>query len=326
VLLCRLATGRVDPHDVQRFISERAIATTFKDPQEKESYLRGFNYEILTRAEQAEMTPQENKDFILAKDYWLNEIPNSDERTIGNTISGVMNILFTLCSGTVSELLATQTNFSLMERGWLTLVDASPTTYGDSGYLLNAAIKFAWQWEILRRTWDLSVGIDVLWGDEAPNWITSFDSPFLAQCRSRGACMVYLMQSLPGAYEKLGGGSRAKMSIDSLCANFTTKIVHALGDLQTSHWISGLCGQHYAKHIGGGMDPVKSAAEGVFGFGRFRSNFSEALESRERPDALMHGLRTGGPENDFTCDALVVRSGMPFADGLNYLFTSFAQK
>src|SRR5262249_40635410 len=138
VLLCRLATGRVDPHDVQRFISERAIATTFKDPQEKESYLRGFNYEILERAEQANMTPQETKDFILAKDYWLNEIPNSDERTIGNTISGVMNILFTLCSGTVSELLATQTNFSLMERGWLTLVDASPTTYGDSGYLLNA--------------------------------------------------------------------------------------------------------------------------------------------------------------------------------------------
>jgi hypothetical protein len=39
----------------------------------------------------------------------------------------------------------------------------------------------------------------------------------------------------------------------------------------------------------------------------------------------MQGLRTGGPENDFTTDCYVLRN-RPCANGYGVLLTSFSQK
>ena len=50
------------------------------------------------------------------------------------------------------------------------------------------------------------------------------------------------------------------------------------------------------------------------------------FESTLQANAFLHGLRTGGPANNFLCDAYVIRSGEPFADGRNVLLTSFRQK
>jgi hypothetical protein len=36
--------------------------------------------------------------------------------------------------------------------------------------------------------------------------------------------------------------------------------------------------------------------------------------------------RTGGPENSYVADAVVVKSGEPFASGMNYLRVAFSQR
>src|SRR5262249_8285146 len=112
----------------------------------------------------------------------------------------------------------------------------------------------------------------------------------------------------------------------SLMANFPLKVAHALGDLETATWFTGLCGQHYATYIGGSVRPSKGFGDDLYGYGRFSGNYHKHLENIIRPDPLLHGLRTGGRENDFMCDAVVVKSGMPFPNGLNFLATSFAQR
>ena len=40
----------------------------------------------------------------------------------------------------------------------------------------------------------------------------------------------------------------------------------------------------------------------------------------------MSGLRSGGPKNDNTVDGVVIRPGVQFASGENYMITSFKQR
>jgi hypothetical protein len=41
----------------------------------------------------------------------------------------------------------------------------------------------------------------------------------------------------------------------------------------------------------------------------------------------MHGFRTGGHHNNYLCDAVVIRSGEPFAsNGENFIWVAFSQK
>jgi hypothetical protein len=56
------------------------------------------------------------------------------------------------------------------------------------------------------------------------------------------------------------------------------------------------------------------------------SSFSTHYEHALPPQRFMNGLRTGGRNNRFTCDAFVVRSGEPFASGRNWLPIAVSQK
>ena len=63
---------------------------------------------------------------------------------------------------------------------------------------------------------------------------------------------------------------------------------------------------------------------------RGKGVWSGSLSSHVRPLVearhFMHGFRTGGRNNDFLCDAVVIRSGEPFANGSNFLWVPFSQK
>jgi hypothetical protein len=63
----------------------------------------------------------------------------------------------------------------------------------------------------------------------------------------------------------------------------------------------------------------------MFGQRQFTGNFNESFEVELQPAVFMHKLRTGGPVNNFQCDAILIRSGEPFANGRNWLPVSFKQ-
>lgn len=74
------------------------------------------------------------------------------------------------------------------------------------------------------------------------------------------------------------------------------------------------------------MTPADSTFGELMGESRYSGSFSQSYESTLQANEFMHGLRTGGPENDFICDCYVVRSGVPFANGQNWIKTSFDQR
>jgi hypothetical protein len=81
-----------------------------------------------------------------------------------------------------------------------------------------------------------------LWADEAQYFVNSFDTDYQSTCRSSRACTVYLTQSLPTYYAKMGG-AQPQHAADMLLANFVTKIFHNNADFTTNRWASDTIGR-----------------------------------------------------------------------------------
>lgn len=324
VEIVKLATGRVTAPDLHRFVSGAAMV-----PQQFVSaeWLNGFHNQSIKAAWQKTKTPIEQHDFELAKEYWLGEIPFMADKTRSSIMTGVMGLLHTYNTGLVRELASTSTNFTpddFFQGKWL-LIDMAPSEWDDIGSFLIGGWKYLTQKSVLRRVAGPDANVVTIWADEAQQVLTSFDAHFLAQCRSHQGCMVYLSQSLPGYYAAIGG-KNGRDSVDALITNFYTKIFHALGDLETAHWASGLVGRSLQTFTSGSMAPLENPFDELMGRSRYTGSFNQTYESTLQTNAFMHGLRTGGAANGFQCDAVILRSGEPFANGESFLMTSFDQR
>jgi hypothetical protein len=137
--------------------------------------------------------------------------------------------------------------------------------------------------------------------------------------------MVYLTQSLHSYYSALKGES-GRHQADALLSNFHHKLFHALGDVQTAEWASSLIGKSLQTFIGGSSNDGGDMFDAMFGRSNYTGSFNEHYEQILQNNAFLSGLRTGGTANQFLADAILIRSGEPFASGASYLPCAFSQK
>lgn len=324
VVVVKLATGRVSAPDLQKFIT-----TAAQTPQQlvSEEWQAGFHNATLKSAFEREKSAIDAHDFQLAMDYWAAEAPAMADRTKSSILAGVLGILHTFNTGIVRELVSTTTNVSsdvIFDGKWV-LVNMPPAEWGDIGAFVAAGWKYLTQRAVLRRHVKAGDNVVTIWGDEAAQWVNSFDAHYLSQCRSHQGCMVYLAQSLHSYYSVLKGQA-GKHQADALLTNFHTKIFHSLGDVQSSEWAASLVGRSLQTFVGGSTQRDEDAFGLLIGNGGGSSSFSEHFESILQPNEFMHGLRSGGPEHDYLCDAIVIRSGKPFASGQNWIKVAFPQR
>jgi type IV secretory pathway TraG/TraD family ATPase VirD4 len=324
VEVVKLATGRVHAPDIQKFITGAAQnAQQLKD----EDWRKDFHCELIRRAAARQKSAMEEQDFGQAVDYWLAEFPTMADKTRSSITTGVMGILHVFNTGIVRELMSTATNVSpdnMFDGKWV-LVNMPPAEWGDIGSFVAGAWKYMTQRCNLRRHAGPADGINVIWCDEAQQFVNSYDHHYLAQCRSHLGCMVYLTQSLHSYYSALSGQS-GKHQADALLTNFHHKLFHALGDVQTAEWASGLIGKSLQTFVGGSMAPSADVWDELAGRSQYTGNFSEHFENELQNNVFLNGLRTGGLVNGLVCDAVVIRSGEPFAWGGNYLFVPLSQR
>ena len=324
VEVVKLATGKVGAPELHKFISTAAMSPGVIDTAEWQA---GFHNQCLKAAFERQKTPTEQHDFDLAKNYWLNEIPLMSDRTRSSIMTGVMGILHTFNTGIVRDLVSTTTNVSPhdMFAGKWVLVDMSPAEWGDIGNFVAAGWKYLTQKAVLRRHTGEADSINVIWCDEAQQFVNSHDAHYLAQCRSHNGCMMFLTQSLHSYYSALKGET-GKHQADALLTNFHHKLFHALGDVQTAEWASGLIGKSLQTFIGGSTAPHDNMLDELFGQSKFTGSFNQHFEKVLQDNVFMNGLRTGGKANGLLCDCIVVRSGEPFASGQNWRWATFSQK
>jgi hypothetical protein len=204
------------------------------------------------------------------------------------------------------------------------VVNMAPAEWGDLGALVAAGWKYLLQRRVLRRQAQPGDNIVVVWADEYHQFANSYDAHYLAQCRSHRGCMCVLSQSLASYYAALKGDA-GRHQADSLLTNFHTKIFHALGDVKTAEWASGLLGKERQVFIGSSMAPSENLYDDFMGRSKATTATSEHYEAILQTNAFMNGMRTGGPGNGWTADAIVIRSGEPFSTGCNWLWRPFQQ-
>jgi hypothetical protein len=148
---------------------------------------------------------------------------------------------------------------------------------------------------------------------------------YVSQCRSHLGCLVYLCQSLHSFHATLKGDD-GKHQAQALLANFGHRVFHALGDIETAEWASGLIGKRLETFMGGSMQPSKGIYDDLLGnsqySGTFNSQYAPILQTTE----FLSGLRTGGRKAGYLCDGIVIRSGEPFSNGENWLRMAFRQR
>ena len=325
VQIVHLATGRVTTTDLEGFIATAAESKQqLKDPAWRDE----FHSECLRAAYKRQKSDVEAKDCAQAMRYWGRHYPKLSDRTRSSISAGVLKVLHIFNMGLTRELVSTTTNVSpddmLLGRKWV-LVNMPPATYGDLGRFINAGWKYLTQRRVLRRAAGPGDPIHVCWCDEASQFCNSFDSHYIAQSRSHLGCLVFLSQSL-GSFNAAYAGDTGKYKAQVLLSNFKHKVLHAVGDAETATWAADLLGKKLETFIGGSTQPPEDVWDSVMGAGKFSGSFNSHYEYVLQPRVFMNGLRTGGKQNGYACDAVVIRSGEPFSNGQNYLQVAFSQR
>ncbi len=323
VEIVKQATGKVGAPELHTFITTAAMNSSVIGTEEWQGK---FHNRCLKSAYERDKTPTEQHDFDMARDYFLSEFPSMAEKTRSSIMTGVMGILHTFNTGVVRDLVSTTTTVSPadMFRGKWVLVDMSPAEWGEIGNFVAAGWKYLTQKMVLRRHATANSNPVCIWVDEAQMYVNSHDAHYLAQCRSHLGCMIFLTQSLASYYGTLKGET-GKRQADALLTNFHHKVFHALGDVETAEWASGLIGKELRTFIAGSTGPQGSMYDELCGQSKFTGSFSQHYEKVLQDNVFMK-LRTGGKANGLLCDCIVVRSGEPFSNGQNWQWVTFSQK
>ncbi len=320
----KLATGGVSAPDLQRFITTAAHSPAQLSAPEWQGQ---FHNRCMEKAFNRPKPAVEAHDYQLAADYWLGEFPAMADKTRSSILTGVMGTLHVFNTGVVRELISTETNVTpddILAGKWV-LVNMAPAEWGDLGTLVAAGWKYLVQRRVLRRQAKPGDNVVVIWADEYHQFANRYDAHYLAQCRSHLGCMCVLSQSLASYYAALKGDA-GRHQADALLTNFHTKVFHALGDVKTAEWASGLLGKERQVFIGSSMAPSENLYDDFMGRSKATTSTSEHYEAVLQTNAFMNGMRTGGPGNGYTADAIIVRSGEPFSTGCNWLWRAFRQR
>lgn len=319
------AKGRVSVPDIHRMVTSAPTSPAqFESPEwRKESFCFACMAEAVRRSK-GNPSDLFKADLELAGAYWISEFPQLSDRTRSSIVSSVTGTIDTLNRGYLRLLLCEETNFTpdMLAEGKILIHDMPVLSYGEVGAMAQAVIKFSAQKAIERRDVRKSPRPVFLHLDEFQSLITSADSRFALTCRSARASFVLLTQTLPTVYAALGSGDEAKQLVNSLAANLNLKIFCANSDPDTTEFAAKLVGKVRQFTI----NASREYGNDVFGNAQGNAGVTELIDFDLQPAELSR-LRTGGPENRYTVDAILSRTGAPFrATGRNWMRVSFSQK
>jgi len=319
-----------EPITADRILSFLMSAATSKAQQENQQWQdNSYHNRMMEQAAANVMTgsPLVQHDFKLSAEFWVREYPLMDGEVRSNGLAGVMNILHTFNQGIVRQMVSSHTNCSpddILKGKWV-VVDFPPSTWGEVGSFICAGWKYLTQMAILKRQATEQDAFCVIWVDEAHQFVSDTDAYFIAQCRSHKGALIYLSQSVSSFYAALKGDG-GKAQADALLANFSHVIVH-VSDAETAKWASSKLGKRREMMFSGSNSPGKETTllDQMFGQNQMSMSFSVRYEDVLQTEAFLVG-RTGGPDNNLLADAIALKSGEPFSNGMNYLRVVFSQR
>lgn len=239
------ATGTVRIPDIIRFVA--SAPTSHAQIRDPDWQAASFMFQALYQARKAPRHPIPEDEFDKAGSYWRDEYGQLDNKTRSNIAISLSTALDRFNRGRLHEAFCTRTTLvpEMSFHGAIIVMDMSALTWNEDGIIAQHLFKFMWQRAVLSRNGLPSQHRErpvFLWADESQYFVNAFDTDYQSTCRSARACTVYLTQSLPTYYAKMGGDN-AKAKADMLLANFVTKVFHNNADPETNRWASDTIGR-----------------------------------------------------------------------------------
>jgi len=214
------------------------------DPKWQE---QSFMFSIMQRAEHAAVVPIEKDALRNIIIYWCDQYPAIPEKTRGNIVISLATVLDRFKHGRLNRAFCQRTTLvpELTFHGAI-IVMAMPTlSWNEDGIIGQQLFKFMWQRAVLGRNAlhpkHRERGV-FLWADEAQEFANSFDAEYQSTCRSARACTVYLTQSLPTYYAKMGG-EKGRDTAHALVGKFMSHIYHSNSCPDTNEYAARAIGK-----------------------------------------------------------------------------------
>ncbi|MDQ0462955.1 hypothetical protein QO010_000703 [Caulobacter ginsengisoli] len=239
------ATGTVSIPDIIRFIG--SAPKSLQELQSADWQQHAFMFQALAQARRAPVVALPDPDFDKCAAYWRDEYATLDPKTRSNIAISLSTALDRFNRGRLHELFCTSTNVvpEMTFHGAIIIMDMSALSWNEDGIIGQQLFKYMWQRAVLGRN---GLGPEhaarpvFLWADESQYFVNSYDADFQSTCRSAKACTVYLTQSLPTYYARMGGDQAAHRA-DMLLSNFVTRVFHNSPDNVTNRWASDMIGR-----------------------------------------------------------------------------------
>ena len=175
-----------------------------------------------------------------AVSYWKHDFAQLDAKTRGNIVISLTTTLDRFNHGWLKTAFCTDTTIvpDLCFNGAVIVLDLPALTHNEDGIVAQQLFKYLFQRATLARN-----GLPeryrtrpvFLYADEAQYFVNSYDAEFLSTCRGSRVAVVFLSQSLPTYYAKIGGDN-ARDRAHHLLGNFATRIWHNNACAETNEW------------------------------------------------------------------------------------------
>jgi len=244
--------------------------------------------------------------------YWLAHFPTLGDRTRGSIVAMFSTLAESLMRGRMRELFCSESNLTPEDilAGKIVIVDLPVKEWAEVGRFAAILWKYCLQKAVERRL-DNAEGTArpvFLWADECQHFASRYDSSFQATARSSRAATVYLTQNYPNLVVAMGSEANDRALVDSLLGNLGTKLFHANSDRETNHFASELLGRRLQQlHSSGAGVSLSVGGRAGLGSSAHRGS-GEHMEYEIQPREFTT-LRMGGPENQFSAEALLFQNG-----------------
>ena len=252
LLILYAATGTVRISDLLQFV--RSAPRSPDEMTDPAWQAQSLFCQMFTRA--APLLDDETGSRCVS--YWRNDFATLDAKTRGNIVISLTTTLDRFNHGWLKSAFCDRTTYvpELSFHGAILLLDMPALTCNEDGIIAQPLIKYLWQRAVLARN-SLAPQHQArpvfLWADEAQYFVNSYDAEFLSTCRGSRCCTVFLSQSLPTYYAKMGG-ENARDRVHHLLGNFATRIWHNNACAETNEWA--------AKTIGRSLHQRRNYSEG----------------------------------------------------------------
>ena len=273
----------------------------FYDDEWRES---SFCFQCLAQAASAEVDQGMKQDIEMAATYLVEEFPQMSERTRTSILASWQGLAMPFLARPMREIFGTDTTLRIedtFERGKILIIDYPLREFGEVGRIVGALMKFTFQTAVERRDITESTPPCFLFADEAQTFITSYDASFMATARESRCCTVFITQNISNLYAAVKA-QNVRFVVDSLLANFMTKIFCANADALTNEWAAKLIAMSWQMKSSASTNMGQNTSMG--------SSLSQQLAYQVLP-AEFNTLVKGGPP-DWIVETVLFQGGRVF--------------